>query len=247
MSFWFAGRTRIAAILGLDLTHSQIRYARVLEQTVASGARWLEVGCGRQIVPDWAMAVRRQADIASRPQLLVGIDVDQAMLEHPLLDTRVVGLGGHFPFADSTFDLITANMVVEHIPQSDSFLLDVRRILKPGGRFLFHTPNYVHYLIFIASFVPDVFKKPIIRVLERRQAEDVFPTHYQLNTQHRVEQAAKRCGMEIERLDLVGSSGSFARMGPLGWMECVLLKMLDVFGGGRWNPNIICILRRPEH
>jgi hypothetical protein len=120
------------------------------------------------------------------------------------------------------------------------------QVLKPGGRFLFQAPNCVYYLIFLASFVPDAVKKPIIRVLEHRKAEDVFPTHYQMNTREQVESVARRCGFEIERLDVVGSSGSFGLLGPLGWLECGVLKALDAVGGGRWNSNLICVLRRPE-
>jgi ubiquinone/menaquinone biosynthesis C-methylase UbiE len=246
MGFWLSGRARIAEAMGLDLTHSQIRYARALDQAVSSGARWMELGCGRQILPDWALAPDQQAALARRAGFFVGVDVDGALLEHPLLGARVIGLGGHLPFADASFDLLTANMVVEHIPEPEEFLRDIRRVLKPGGRFLFHTPNYVYYLIFLASFVPDAVKKPIIRVLEHRKAEDVFPTHYQMNTREQVESVARRCGFEVERLDVVGSSGSFGLLGPLGWLECGVLKALDAVGGGRWNSNLICVLRRPE-
>jgi len=51
---------------------------------------------------------------------------------------RFVGDCCSLPFADSSFDLLTANMVVEHVAHPRALLSEVRRILKPNGIFLFH-------------------------------------------------------------------------------------------------------------
>ncbi len=46
-------------------------------------------------------------------------------------------------FADDSFELVVAFDVLEHIPQSAivDFMLDVKRVLKPGGRFIARCPN----------------------------------------------------------------------------------------------------------
>ncbi len=242
--FWKRSRTRLAQWLRLDLTHSQIRYGRVLQEVVRPGIVWLDVGCGRQILPDWAMPLVQQRLLANQTRLFVGIDVDAAMHQHPLVDHKVTGLGGTFPFADCNFDLITANMVVEHIPDADTFLSDVHRILKPGGCFVFHTPNFRNYLVFIASLVPDFLKVRIIWILERRQAEDVFPTYYRLNTRRQIEEAASRCGLSVDFVRVVNSSGTFVLLGPVAWLECFWMKFLEAISRGQWNSNLICSLRR---
>lgn len=36
-------------------------------------------------------------------------------------------------FADGTFDLVTTNEVLEHVPSIDTALVEIRRVLKPGG------------------------------------------------------------------------------------------------------------------
>ncbi len=45
--------------------------------------------------------------------------------------------------ADGSFELIVAFDVLEHMPQDAivDFMLDVRRVLKPGGRFIARCPN----------------------------------------------------------------------------------------------------------
>lgn len=40
---------------------------------------------------------------------------------------------GNIPFKNSTFDLIVSHHVVEHLLNHDSFIQDVKRVLKPGG------------------------------------------------------------------------------------------------------------------
>jgi SAM-dependent methyltransferase len=37
------------------------------------------------------------------------------------------------PFADQTFDVVVSNMVLEHVPDLDSVLREMRRVLRPGG------------------------------------------------------------------------------------------------------------------
>ena len=80
-----------------------------------------------------------------RSHRLVGIDVDSALHEHPFLHDRVIALGDALPFASETFEFVTANVVVEHVehPKSPT---EIRRVLVPGGRFVFHTPNYKYVL-----------------------------------------------------------------------------------------------------
>lgn len=49
------------------------------------------------------------------------------------------------PYGDGVFDLVIAGEIIEHIFDTDYFLNEVYRVLRPEGRFLISTPN-------IASF-----------------------------------------------------------------------------------------------
>jgi SAM-dependent methyltransferase len=191
------------------------------------------------------MSLDAQRELAGRASLFVGMDVDGAIREHPLVRHKVMAFGEGLPFRAESFDLVTANVVVEHVAEPKRFLAEVRRVLRPGGRFLFHTPNLTYYLTLNASLVPDAFKQRIVWVLERRREEDVFPTHYRMNTGSKIRQLAAACGFEVESLRVIGSAGSFRMLGPLGWLECVPLKLAATVAGGRFNSGLIAILRRP--
>ena len=53
-----------------------------------------------------------------------GIQVSESDLNKPL------------PFPDGTFDVITANQVLEHVWKVDDLLLEIRRVLKDDGVFV---------------------------------------------------------------------------------------------------------------
>ncbi|MCL5744054.1 MAG: class I SAM-dependent methyltransferase [Acidobacteria bacterium] len=228
----------------MDLTHAQVYYGRFLGSQVKRGVKWLEIGCGRQIVPDWAMPLEQQKLLAGKASLLVGVDVDPAILDHPFLHAKVLALGGDLPFAADTFDLVSANMVVEHVSDPRSFLADIYRIVRPGGRFVFHTPNYCNYLVFMASITPDPIKGAVVRLLEGRREEDRFKTFYRLNTRFRVGKIAQEAGFEVETYVTCGSGEYFGKLGVLGWLECIILKVLTI-NNGCFKPNMMVGLRKP--
>ena len=44
--------------------------------------------------------------------------------------------GGKVDFPDSEFDIVISNMVFEHVENLDEALSEIKRVLKPGGKFL---------------------------------------------------------------------------------------------------------------
>ena len=50
--------------------------------------------------------------------------------------------GADMPFPDAYFGSAVSNSVLEHIPNIDEVLKETGRVLKPGARFIFCTPNH---------------------------------------------------------------------------------------------------------
>lgn len=100
------------------------------------GATILEIGSGRGGLLD--ALLRRGLDV-------VGVDTSEARIAEarasrgdlPIRRTSGVTL----PFADASFDFVLSFDVLEHIPDTDGHLAEVRRVLKPGGWYLLQTPN----------------------------------------------------------------------------------------------------------
>lgn len=52
--------------------------------------------------------------------------------------------GEVLPFPDNSFDVVTMFDVIEHIPAIDEYIKkEVFRVLRPGGTFVFQTPNKI--------------------------------------------------------------------------------------------------------
>ena len=53
------------------------------------------------------------------------------------------GSGFEVPFPDNSFDKVICAEVLEHIPEYERFLDEIKRVLKPGGTFAVSVPRYV--------------------------------------------------------------------------------------------------------
>lgn len=75
----------------------------------------------------------------------VGIDVAESIVREarrngPYVCVNVAS-AVKLPYPDGTFRTVISNCVVEHIPDIESVVREVTRVLTPGGRFIFTVPN----------------------------------------------------------------------------------------------------------
>src|SRR6266550_8016593 len=96
------------------LPYSQDVFEARLRPLVHEAKSWLDLGCGHRLLPEWRETA--EAELVKSVPLVVGLDVDfQAVRRHRTIEHRCLGEIGKLPFASQTFDLVTANMVVEHL------------------------------------------------------------------------------------------------------------------------------------
>jgi SAM-dependent methyltransferase len=85
--------------------------------------------------------------MAAGAATVTGADVAEAALvraraRHPGVVFERVPFDGPLPFADGSFDVVWASEVLEHVADTGRFLVEIGRILDPGGRLLVTTPNH---------------------------------------------------------------------------------------------------------
>jgi ubiquinone/menaquinone biosynthesis C-methylase UbiE len=102
--------------------------------------RVLDVGCGTGTLA--VLVKHRHPEVA-----IVGLDPDPKALERARRKAIGAGVAARFergfadalPHADGTFDRVFSSMMFHHLPKDDRTptLVEIRRVLKPGGRLEF--------------------------------------------------------------------------------------------------------------
>ena len=75
---------------------------------------------------------------------VLGVEYSEAACEAARgrgVDARVGDLNASFPFGDASVDAVHSNQVIEHLHDTDRFLDEVRRVLRPGGYAVISTEN----------------------------------------------------------------------------------------------------------
>jgi SAM-dependent methyltransferase len=228
-----------------DLKYSHTIYEDVISHCSANIGIWLDLGCGHELLPPWRLEQER--GLVKRPKVLVGLDYDYDSLKrHTTIQNRIRGDISHLPFGGDIFDLVTSNMVFEHLQKPEEQLEEIFRILKPGGVLVFHTPNSISYGPVLARLVPESLKGRLIWLLERRKEDEVFPAYYRINTQKLVTRLAESVGFEVATLRLIMSSPVFIMIPPLVVLELLLIRILMTKLGRHFRTNIIAVLRKPN-
>lgn len=142
---------------------------------------------------------------------MCGVDLDPRVTENPLLDEGRVADAGKIPFDDTTFEVVFSDNVLEHLETPEDVFREVARVLKPGGVFLFKTPNRRHYMPTIARCTPHRFHQLVNRLRGRAEV-DTFPTLYRANTPGDIRRLATETGFEVEQLSLIEGRPEYLRM-----------------------------------
>lgn len=88
------------------------------------------------------------------------------------------GAAERLPYADNSFDLVTALDVVEHLDDDVAALNEMRRVLRPGGRALLFVPAFM----FLWGVQDDVSH------------------HRRRYTRRGLQRAVRHAGFEVERV-----------------------------------------------
>ncbi len=183
--------------------HATARFQRWIAARLTSDSRVLDLGCGRGGV------VERLGEMGQ----WCGCDSDLCSLE----EHRAVGLprsqvlSEQLPFADAAFDVVIASWVLEHLPHPLATWREITRVLRPGGRFFFLTPNRDHPIPRLSAWLARLraVQAPLVNVIYGRTAADTFPVHYRANTFTALEHLAVQSGLRLVQLEWVDDPSYF--------------------------------------
>lgn len=180
----------------------QLFRARIISR-LNSDSVILDLGAGAGIV--------KEMNFRGMAARICGVDLDPRVVHNPMLDEGKVGDAGVIPYPDNQFDLVFADNVVEHLDDPEAVFSEVTRVLKPGGIFLFKTPNSTHYMPLIARSTPHWFHQYFNRRRGRLET-DTFPTRYRANSVRAVTSVAARSGLAVAYIETIEGRPEYLRI-----------------------------------
>ena len=107
----------------------------------------------------------------SAPARIVGIDSSARQLErHPGLDEKIVGDVQLHRFAPSSFDIVIAWQLLEHLAEPEEALLRFAEALDDGGLLVLGVPNPLSVKALVTKFTPHSFHVWVYRRLTGNEA-----------------------------------------------------------------------------
>ncbi len=137
------------------------KYIEFVNRSVEKRTTLLDVGCGS----GWSSYI-----FSKQGYNVVGIDLNPEAFECPKIPnlTLVTGSAINLPFEDSSFDVVTCYQAIEHILEPQKALMEMIRVLKPGGTLCIVEPNLLSLGMFFRAITIYVWKnRPLKNIFWR--------------------------------------------------------------------------------
>ena len=205
----------------------------------------LDVGCGTGI----ELRVDYQWAVRGRVSEYWGVEPDPGIgTPSGLFDTYLNGMVEEVPLPEDRFDLAYSFMVMEHVADPLKFLSAIHRCLKPGGTYLFATPNGRHYFTRLASLLGTLHLDEMVLRLARKESDEYhYPVHYRFNSEGRIREVAERLGFTVPEFAYTEDRGVGDYFpGPLRFAYHALRAKRRVIRRPSSLITMICRLGKPD-
>ena len=200
-------------------------YAAVLSKLVEEGCSWADVGCGRRILGRRDELAKM---LATRAGYVLGIDPDDNIADNELITEAYQGPVEACP-TKRTFDLVTLNMVAEHIADPQKAINRIASLTKPDGLVLLFTPNKWSPMSIFAKLTPLWVHHYFKRILWNTEERDTFPVQYKLNTRMDLARHFEGAGFKEVFFRYLDDCRTFNKFRVLNFVELVIWRALKLF------------------
>ncbi len=196
---------------GKDWVHPYKIFEQKIFDYVQPNATILDVECGRT-----APVLKKFVGLG---RTLIGMDLCEFKTTgHNASPSFIKGNATAISLKDASVDLVISRSVLEHLEHPSELYREVYRVLRPGGKFVFLTPNLYDYASIISKMIPSRFHPLIVRLTEGRDERDTFPIYYRTNSQRDIEKLAQMSGFAVCPLDYLGQYPSYFMFNPVLFM-----------------------------
>lgn len=196
-------------------------YTEWIANLIREDTRLLDAGCGP------GGLVKDYVGVADQ---VVGVDRYASSFQEPAeIETLIESDIDTLPFPDGYFNVITCSWVLEHLQAPERVFREISRVLKPGGHFLFITPNKRNYVVRLRGMMPNNLGRRATSAIYARNEDFINPTYYRANSYRDIDRMLTAAGMHCERFEHIGDPTYLAFNELLFRASLVIERVIDRF------------------
>ncbi len=193
-------------------------YRDFLKRHLHADAVVLDAGCG-----DGGIL----AEFATVPKKIIGVDQNKELLEkNSVVHEKFVANLENLPFENNSIDVIVSQFVLEHVENPEKVFKELFRVLKPGGVFIFLTPNMLNPVMALSKILPH-FVHHFLRTTILKKQEETHPTYYKVNTHKKLVSLGHAAGFERHKIVRAGNPEYLGFCKPLVPLAIFYEKITD--------------------
>lgn len=178
------------------------QFHQLIGELVKLGANILEIGAG---------PTNKTTSFLATLGNVTGLDVDPDVTSNEHCKETAVYDGIHIPCETNSFDTVVSNYVSEHVEHPVELCREIHRVLRPGGFYIFRTPNLWHYVSIMAKLTPHWIHSLTANRLRTipQGSHDPYPTFYRMNTSRRCRKILTQAGFNVELIRIIEPEPSY--------------------------------------
>jgi 2-polyprenyl-3-methyl-5-hydroxy-6-metoxy-1,4-benzoquinol methylase len=211
---------------------------RIQNMLPVGSGKVLDIGCGDS---------RSLLQLKALGYDAYGIEADENI--RPIKDK--LGLNVHIgtiedaDFRPSIFDLITANQLIEHIVDLDSFIVNAKKFLRPGGTIILSTPNGdglyrrllgrtwinwhvpFHQQVFTKNSLSKLLEKHGLRIIKIKTVSPTAWTLHQLEAlRHKTKIGEKNPYWMVKKMEVVSKEQGVGEKKKTSYFKYLILNII---------------------
>lgn len=138
---------------------------------------------------------------ARKPHLafVVGVDIDaEQITRNRDVDAGLVGTAYQLPIRAKSLDVVVTRTLIEHLSDTDAFMREVARVLRPGGRAIHLFPGRFAPFAILNRILPERIKRQLLLLVFPASGGVLgFPAFYHRCTEPRMRQLLRDVGFDV--------------------------------------------------
>lgn len=179
---------------------------------------------------------------------IVGIDMSaEALAKNEDVDEKIVcNIAKNLPFEAGTVDVLASHLVLEHLADTEAFVSESRRVLKPGGYWIHVFASKFALFALANQAFPSGLTRRLLRMTHPECAERIgFETYYDRTHPAAIRSVLLRQGFELEEIRVAYRQANYANFFvPLYLVLALYERILQIAGLETLGAKVMVVAKR---